>query len=185
MNKFFSLNVISLFASGALLSGCASAVIEGAQAAKSEVIIAENIGKANAGDPIAQFKVGEAYCCSLNEGSGIYNTKTSVDWLCRSARQGYSPAMFKLGKIYSGDTVDGVRLARRLAAGVTGSSTNLAVASAWFQMAADKGMKEAADRVRDVSKDMNAAQIQTARQVYGMRETQAPCLWSAVIDTAS
>ena len=183
MTTYASLRLTAVLLSGFGLSGCASVAIEGAQATKSEIVISQNIKEAQAGNPKAQFAVGEAYCCSLNEGSGIYNTKISVEWLCKSARQNYAPAMFKLGKIYSGDTIDGVRLARRAAAGVSGTSTNLPVAAAWLKLAELNGERAAASRYTDVWSDMSAADRTNAQKVLE-RGMNAPCLWNEVIAPA-
>ncbi len=164
-----------------LTAGCASVAVEGAQAAKSEVVISRNIDEAKAGDAEAQYKVGNAYCCSVHEGSGLYNTKTSVDWLCRSAKQDYAPAMVKLGKIYSGDVIDGVRLSRRVAQGLAGSSTNLPVAWAWLQLAADRGEDDAEKRASGVWDDLNEDDQAHARQIYE-QDLSAPCAWGDVIE---
>lgn len=165
----------------AVLGGCATAAIETAQAAKSEVIIQANLEEAGAGDAEAQYKVGKAFCCSLHEGSGLYNTERAVHWLCESARQDYTPAMYELGKIYSGDTVDGIRLARRLAAGVAGSSTNLPVAAAWLQFAKDRGDAEAADMLPDLWSDMSEDDLAAARSIVERGMSEAPCRWGDVI----
>ncbi len=166
-----------------VISGCAAVAIEGGQAAKSEVVIAQNIKAAENGDPKAQFSVGEAYCCSLNEGSGLFNTRTSVEWLCKAARQNYAPAMFKLGKIYSGDTIDGIRLARRAAAGIAGTSTNFPVAAAWLRMAEANGERAAGARLADVWKDMSAADRAAAQRLFenGLGNQ---CLWNEVISSS-
>jgi TPR repeat protein len=178
----FSANLrltVVMFSAFALV-GCATVAIEGAQATKSETIISQNMKEAQAGSAKAQFTVGEAYCCSLHEGSGIYNTKTSVEWLCKSARQSYAPAMFKLGKIYSGDTIDGVRLARRAAAGVAGTSTNLPVAAAWFKLAEVNGERTATDRLADIWADMSANDRRASEKIFD-KGLSAPCLWNEVI----
>lgn len=183
MTKSATLRLIVVMFLGFGLGGCATAAIEGAQVTKSEIIIAQNIDAARAGNPRAQFLVGEAYCCSLHEGSGLYNTQTSVEWLCKAARQSYAPAMFKLGKIYSGDTIDGVRLARRVAAGVAGTSTNLPVAAVWLRLAEMNGESDATDRLADVWEDMSTDDRAAAQQIFN-DGLNAPCVWNEVI-TAS
>ncbi len=93
---------------GVVLSGCASAVVEGGHIARNRSIVNDNISKANRGDRIAQYKVGNAHCCSIDEKDRtFYSTRKAVGWLCASAVQGYAPAMYKIGKIYSGDVVRG------------------------------------------------------------------------------
>ena len=149
---------LSLAAFAALLSGCVGAALETGRMSADKVKIGNNIEAARAGDAVAQFKVGEAYCCSLGEGEGIYDTKLSVRWLCQSAAQGYGPAMYKLGKIYSGDVIDGVRLIRRVAQGVAGNSESFPVAYRWFTLAEGQGVAEAKDRAKGVWREMSPAE---------------------------
>ncbi len=126
-----------------VLSGCAAVVGESAHLTKNKVTINNNIDKAERGDQVAQFKVGNAYCCSVDEKDRtFYSTRKAVGWLCASAAQGYAPAMYKIGKIYSGDVTDGIRLARRLAQGIAGNSENHPVAYAWLVQAAVRGEEE-------------------------------------------
>lgn len=176
--KHIYLPLLSIIA----LSGCVSAAIEGGHAVRSEVIIRENIDAANAGNAEAQYKVGNAYCCSVHEGSGIYNTQTSVQWLCKSARQGYAPAMTKLGKIYSGDVIDGIRLARRVAQGAAGTSTHMPTAVTWLQLAKAQGDADAGELAQELWADMDAAQRSQTNQLlqYGLN---APCEWNQVFAT--
>ncbi len=167
-------------AASLITAGCVAVAVEGAQATKSEVIISKNIEEAKAGDAEAQYKVGNAYCCSVHEGSGLYNTKTSVEWLCRSAKQDYAPAMLQLGKIYSGDVVDGVRLTRRVAQGIAGTSTNLPVAWAWLRLAADREEEDAAERAQKIWDKLDEDGRAAAQQIYD-KGLDASCRWDAVI----
>ncbi len=179
----FSTRLNALLFAGATsiaLAGCASVAVEGAHLTKSEVVISKNIEEAEAGVAEAQYKVGNAYCCSVNEGKGLYNTKTSVEWLCRSAKQNYAPAMLKLGKIYSGDVIDGVRVSRRVAQGIAGTSTNLPVAWAWLQMAADQEEDGAAARASKIWEKLDEAERSLAQEIYD-KTLDAPCEWTAVI----
>ena len=107
------------------LGGCAGAAMEGANMARDEVVYDKHIEAAQTGDAEAQYRVGEALCCSLGDREGFYDTRESVEWLCRSAEQGYAPASQKLGQIYSGRVVSGVRILRRVAEGVSGRPENL------------------------------------------------------------
>lgn len=175
------LNALLIAGAASLVaSGCASVAIEGANVAKDEVVISKNIEEARAGVAEAQYKVGDAYCCSIHEGSGLYNTKTSVDWLCRSAKQDYAPAMLKLGKIYSGDVIDGVRVSRRVAQKLAGTSKNLPVAWAWLQLAADREEGNAAERASKVWEKLDEAERAEAQQTYE-KELSASCQWGEVI----
>ncbi len=161
-------------------AGCAAVAVEGANVAKDEIIISKNMEQAKAGVAEAQYKVGNAYCCSVHEGSGLYNTKTSVDWLCRSAKQDYAPAMLKLGKIYSGDVIDGVRVSRRVAQKLAGTSKNLPVAWAWLQMAADREEGDAAKRTSEIWEKLDEAGRASAQQIY-QSSLDTPCDWDEVI----
>ncbi len=166
---------------GVLLTGCVGAGMEGANIAKDKTIVANNIDKAKQGDAVAQYKVGEALCCSPREETGVfYNTKKSVSWLCKSAKQGHGPAMYKIGKIYSGDTVDGVRLMRRAAMGLAGSSENLAVAYVWLKQAGDNGVEGAADQASSLWEDLSATDRQNATQLLQLGR-DATCRWENVI----
>lgn len=163
-----------------MLAGCAGAAVEGANMARDKAIVSNNIDAARRGDALAQYKVGEALCCSLNEGEGFYNTPQSVDWLCQSATQGNADAAFKLGQIYSGDTVDGVRVIRRVGAAVAGASTDIPVAYSWFRYAEAGGNKDALKISDEMWREMTPAQRDTAA---AMLTGKAPlrCRWNEVI----
>ena len=166
---------------GVVLSGCASAVVEGGHIARNRSIVNDNISKANRGDRIAQYKVGTAHCCSIDEKDRtFYSTRKAVGWLCASAVQGYAPAMYKIGKIYSGDVVDGVRLARRIAQGVAGTSKNYPVAYAWFALATVHGIKEADPETAKLWDAMSPDQKAETRKLVdaGLRAT---CRWEDAI----
>lgn len=137
-NPSISIRVFGTFILLAL-GGCVGAVTEGANMAKDKVVVSSNIGAANAGDAESQYKVGKALCCSLNEGEGFYNTPISVSWLCKAAAQNHGPAALKLGEIYAGEVVSGVRLMRRVAQTVTGTTTRPVIAYAWLRRAETLG----------------------------------------------
>ena len=176
------MRVLAIFALISLTaSGCVTAALEGANITKDKVTIKNNIDKANRGDPEAQYKVGDAYCCSVREeGKGFYNTRLAVKWLCTSAQNGYAPAMYKIGKIYSGDVIDGVRLGRRLAQGVAGTSENPPVAYAWLALAKKNGIKEADKRSKEVWVDMSVPQREKTKSLI-KDVKNVPCNWDVVI----
>lgn len=186
MNKVSAKAALSAVFIAAFCSGCAAVPLEGAIAAKSEVVIAKNMVAAENGNAEAQYKVGDAHCCSINEGSGIYNTQKAVDWLCRSAQQGYSPAMFRLGKILTGDVFDGPRVVARVSFGVydmfNKATTNVPIAMAWLMQARDAGEEGAKERVDEVWADMTAADQLSAENYYALR-LNAPCSWGDVSGT--
>ena len=60
-----------------LTAGCASVPLELVDAAADQVRYSHNIDHAEAGDPIAQYAIGKALCCS----------EEAILWFCRSASQ--------------------------------------------------------------------------------------------------
>lgn len=172
-------SMTSLVAVGLILSGCVALGVEGANISKDEIVYQANIDAAQSGDPVAQYKVGDALCCSVHEGSGFYNTQKSVEWLCLSARQGHGPAMYQVGKILSSDVIDGVRLARRLVQGVAGTSENLPVAFGWLRAASANGVPEAKERAEDVWSDMSDDERAQAVEFDGATTPDA-CTWAEV-----
>ncbi len=147
-----------------LIGGCATVGVEAVNISKDKVVYERNIEAANNGDPQAQYKVGDALCCSIDEKSRFYDTPKAVNWLCQSARQGYGPAMLKVGRILSGDVVDGIRLARRVAHSVVGKTTNFPVAYEWLRAAEGNGVPEARDRAdalwAEMSEQQRAASVE-------------------------
>lgn len=175
--------IVLLCAVAALLTGCVGAAAEVAQTARAKATVNNNIEAAQKGDRVAQYKVGDALCCSATDDeAGIYNTRDSVKWLCASAAQGYGRAMNRLGEIYSGNTVHGVRLMRRVANSMT-VAENLPVAYAWYSNAKTFGVKDAAGDAEDVWKDMTPAQQATAK-LLADSGLKATCQWDEAI-TAS
>jgi TPR repeat protein len=175
-------NIFPICLAAIMLNGCVGAALEGANIAKDKVIVSSKIDKANQGDPVAQYEVGKALCCSPTEDtSPFYNTKTSIAWLCASARQGYAPAMFKIGKIYSGDVVDGIRLIRRAAMGIAGSSRNAPVAYVWLRQASDLGLQDAAKRANSIWRELTPAERRRTTQLL-QAGLKAKCMWGDVIE---
>lgn len=162
------------------LGGCVGAVTEGANITRDKVVLSDNLAAAQAGDPEAQYKVGKALCCSLNEGEGFYDTPKSVEWLCRAAAQGYGPAAYKLGEIYQGDVVTGVRVLRRVAQKVAGTSTDRAVAYGWLRRAEAYGSGEARATASDLWADLTPEERGRAEAMVTGR-TPLPCTWDEVI----
>lgn len=161
------------------LGGCVGAVTEGANIARDKAVVSNNMAAAQRGDAEAQFKVGSALCCSLNEGQGFYNTPQSVSWLCKAAAQNHGPAAQKLGEIYSGDTISGARVMRRVAQLAAGSTTNPAVAYVWMDKAEALGVAAARKPAEDLWASLTPAQRSDAEaMVTGKKAT--PCEWRDV-----
>lgn len=100
---------------------------------------------AELGDALAQFELGKSYCCM---GPG-FDTQTATVWLCKSARQGNTDAMYELGRIYQGDVsrspAPGQKLMRALKA-----QTSMTHAMMWLALAAQMEHTEAADELADL-----------------------------------
>lgn len=167
--------VVLVCALAAATAGCAAAAGEAAYGAKAKMTYDDNIDAANKGDKVAQYKVGDALCCEVDGQTGAYDTRRSVEYLCKSAAQGYAPAMFKLGRIYSGDTVSGVRVIKRIAAAAA-APTNYPIAYAWFANAKAYGDKDASDEVTDTWQKMTAQQQEVAK-MQTARGLNATCRW--------
>ncbi len=165
-----------LAAVASLTSGCVTVGVEGANITKDKVVYQANIEAAGKGDPVAQYKVGDALCCSINERAVFYNTQEAVRWLCLSSRQGHGPAMLKVGRILSGDVVDGFRVARRAAHGVLGTTTNLPLAYGWLRAAERNGVPKASDRANAVWAKMSVQERIASKEFEGPSQPSA-CTW--------
>ena len=161
------------------LAGCAGAAMEGANMAKDEAVYQNNIEAARAGDRKAEFRVGSALCCSLGDREGFYNTREAVEWLCRSSEQGYAPASRKLGQVYSGHVVEGVRLLRRVAERVSGRQEDLAVSYAWLRVAGSQGAAEAEEDASELWAELSEADRAKARGLLAGNQPP-PCRWNEV-----
>jgi hypothetical protein len=163
-----------------ILSGCVGAISETANIAKDKIVISNNIEKAQAGDREAQFKVGNSLCCSIADSNkGFYDTKKSIEWLCRSAESEYGPAAFKIAKIYSGDTVSGVRVIRRITSKIAGKRSVPAVSYSWFLYAEKYGEKDARKHADSMWASLDEKEREEARE-YVTGQKKLPCLWADV-----
>ncbi len=177
MNFLRSLFIIMVV----LISGCVSTAMEGANIAKDETVRSNNMAAANAGDAEAQYKVGKSYCCSpKNSTHAVYDNNKATEYLCLAARQNYAPAAYKLGNIYSGDTVSGLRLLRRAANAVSGDHlTNKTIAYYWYQQAALNNSEDAKKKLSKLDKQDTSGLTSpatapcTLKEVYGEAESQA------------
>ncbi|MDF2178336.1 hypothetical protein P2G88_08740 [Aliiglaciecola sp. CAU 1673] len=169
-----NLLVLVLFLSTTLgLGGCVGMAAEGVRAADSENTRAVYMESAMAGDADAQFKVGSAYCCTPGDSQdGYYDNFKATEFLCMAARQGHADAALKLGKIHSGDRIDGVRLLRRAVTAVAGSDkANLQVAAYWLTQAQQQGSEEAQSLL---------AKLPTQDISEFSASDSAPCTWQQV-----
>lgn len=164
------------------LAGCAGAAVEGANIARDQVVVDQNMAKAQAGDAEAQYRVGDALCCSMVDDQSVsfYNTREAISWLCKAAAQGHGEATYKLGRIYAGDTVDGVRVMRRVAQQFTDNSRNRAIAYAWLRQAQANNISGAQSRADQLWRSMSAQERAEATRVVES-PTPIACQWDEVI----
>lgn len=128
-----------------VLTACAGVVMEGAHITHDTSVRNNNMQAALDGDPEAQYRVGKSYCCApRNEADAFYNNRKAIEFLCRAARQHHALAAFELGKIYAGDTIEGLRLLRRAATQLRGDDfSNTSLAYYWFKQSQLNGYTEA------------------------------------------
>jgi len=168
------------------LAGCAGAAIEGANIARDQVVVDQNMDQARAGNAEAQYRVGDALCCAMVDDQSVsfYNTREAISWLCKAAAQGHGEATHKLGRIYAGDTVDGVRVMRRVAQQFTGTSRNRAIAYAWLRQAQANGNENARSRADSLWRDLTPAERAEATRIVESPQPIA-CQWDEVIRQSS
>jgi TPR repeat protein len=184
MKSFFWLAIL---ASPLLLEGCYAPLMEGAGQGYDVVRRDSLQAETASGDPVAQYKLGETYCC---QGGGpmdkvsVYDNNKATYWYCQSARQNYGPAQLRLAQLYSGDPVHGINIAQRASALVGTPETNLGVALMWASVAASHGV-EGAIALRDKLTEQ-ATDKERARASALMKNWRAaPCRWADVIPSAS
>jgi len=172
-------SIVGLVLAAAMLSGCATAAIQGASRAKDQAVIASNEDAAAAGDAAAQYKVGEAHCCSLAGSMGVLNNQEATHWFCKAAAQGNADAEYELGRIYSGDLVRGMNGPAKLASLVTDTPENKPLALMWLNLAALHGNADAAKKADELKSKMKPLEI--AGAAMRQRDPQAqPCEWNDV-----
>lgn len=140
------------------IGACAAPVIEAASVTRDRVVFQDNIAAAQAGNAEAQFRVGNALCCAVISGQPFYDTEQAKEWLCRSAAQGYAPAMLRIARIHNGELTDGVRVMRRAINAASQAAESPVLAWTWFSFAADAGATDAASRASDLYQRMSDQQ---------------------------
>lgn len=137
-----------------------------------------NLPSAQGGDAHAQFKLGKAYCCSApGQINPAKSTEKATFWLCKAAAQHDGDAEYLLGRIYMGD-VRGQGLVSLAAGGVASKKTAPSIARAWLQLAAEQGVKGAADKLSKLKTSSPGAGA--ASMANGSMAQSVPCLWSDV-----
>lgn len=163
----------------AVLSGCATAAIQGVSRAKDNAEIVVNEDAAAAGNVEAQMKLADAHCCTIAGSAGVLNNQKATEWYCKAAHQGEPQAFYELGRIYSGDLVRGMNGPAKIGALLTTQRENKPLALMWFNLAADASIENAADKAADLRDDMTPAQIMEATLRQKTWQTQA-CEWNEV-----
>lgn len=140
-----SLVSLLLLSTTAAMSGCAGVAIESARMTAAASTRNQHMAAALAGDAEAQYRVGKSYCCApRQDADAFYDTRKATDFLCLAARQQHAAAAYEIGKIHSGDTVQGLRLIRRAATLVVGDAQEeQVVAFYWLDRAAAWGHADA------------------------------------------
>lgn len=164
------------------LAGCFTPVIEGATEFHDSYKRDAFEAKAAAGDPVAQYKLGNTYCCHAGgplDTVSIYNNAEATHWYCRAARKDYGPAQLRLAQIYAGHPIQGFRVAQHVSAAIGSAETDLGVALMWASVAADQGVDNAEALRTDLT--AQATPAQHARSAALMKNWRtAPCGWNEV-----
>lgn len=172
------------------LGGCVGAAIHVGERAADEATIATNGDAAHAGDPAAEYRLGDAYCCAAFGNGGLFkdNDKATF-WLCRAARKGYAPAQLRLARIYAGDRAGGLALKERLVGAAVGVRTNKPVALGWADVAAasttDAGTAATARALAAQLRRQQQTATSEKRRAFGnlappRNPATLPCRWNEV-----
>lgn len=152
--KFNRIAAIVVVLASTLMAGCVGVAVESAHISSDTLIRNNHTQAALAGDAEAQYKVGTSYCCApRNDADAFYNNQKATEFLCQAARQNHAKAAYDLGKIHSGNTIDGIRLLRRAATLVRDENLdNEVIAYYWFNQAALNGSAEATEALNKLGK---------------------------------
>ena len=138
--------------------------------------------RAEAGDMVAQYDLGESFCCHVGgplDRVSVYDNLAATNWYCKSAHQGYGPAQMRLAKIYSGHPGHGFRFMQWASALVGNVESDLAVALLWAKVAAARGDSEGVELRDDIRAHATPAQRVKADALFARWKT-APCRWAEV-----
>lgn len=114
------------------------------------------------GDRIAQYHYGNSFCC----GGGPFRSQVKATrWLCKSARQGYAPAMNRIGDIWRGDKRTNIKEGKVIAGIIP---ENNRIAYAWYDMAYQYGHKPAKQNIDELLPIMTEAEIKEGIRMQGL-----------------
>lgn len=102
------------------------------------------------GDAQAQYELGKSYCCM---GPG-FDTHTATEWLCKSAHQGNTGAMYELGRIYLGEISRTPAPGQKLRRAMTAKESP-AHAHMWLSLAAQADHADAKEALLKLEKKIN------------------------------
>ncbi len=182
--KVFSL--LPLLGLAMLLGGCFTPLFEGATEFHDWYRRDTFNGEAQRGDPVAQYKLGNAYCCHAGgplDAISVYNNNEATYWYCEAAHQGYRPAQLRLAQIYSGHVIKGPRIAQHASAALGNTYTDLPVALMWADIAARDGDHDAVRMHGKLARRATPEQRASAAALAS-DWMAAPCLWSDVFPFA-
>ena len=182
--------LLVIFTLPVLLNGCYTPVIEGAQQGYDASRRGMLKAKAKSDDPIAEYKLGNNYCC---KGGGpmddlsIYDNNKATYWYCKSARQGYGPAQLRLARLYSGHAIRGLHVALRASALMGDTETDLSVALMWATLAAnnkgDGDIDDANELLNKITGEVTSEELARTTVLTQNWQT-AICEWSEVISSS-
>lgn len=174
--RIFQLGVCAAVA--AMLSGCGVAVEGGVYAARANER-AENKVAAEAGNASAQLAYGRSFCCA---GLG-YSTRTATEWICKAARQDYTPAQIEIGRIYLGNVVRSPSIGGAVI-GTARVKRDRVVALAWLKRAQALGNTDANRFVSFAETRATPEEIANAEQMSRSRSS-IPCTYDEVVGRTS
>jgi TPR repeat protein len=191
-----SLFRLAFFALPLLLQGCVVAPlaevgietgVEGSQQGYDGVRRSSLQKDAASGDPQAEYKLGNSYCC---KGGGpmdhatLYDNDKATHWYCQAALQGYGPAQMQLARLYSGDAIRGLHVALRVSSHLGVSNIDRGEALMWAQVAADNGVDKAPKLHDEILAEASPEDRVRAQELLKDWKS-APCEWSAVFSPSA
>ena len=162
-----------------LMGGCAAPIWRVLTSARTRPSCPRIWRRPNPAIPRRNTRLATPIAARLQEGGPFYDNRLATEWLCRSAQQGYAPAQYRLGQVYSGDMVDGVRILRRVVnacyrqPGRSGGCGNL------VRLAAEQEQDDAAEQRDEIVEALSDDQRQRY-EGYVEAWQSAPCRWDDV-----
>jgi len=149
-----------------VLAGC-SWPFSGDSKKPAGVNIADLTARADTGDVKAMFKLGESF---------EKNPRSASKWYCLAAKKGYEPAQYKLGQLYTGNLLSGVKRAINPFSRTPADKT---AALLWLEVAIAHGSNDAIRDGLELRRQMSRDEI--AQAMRRKRDWKAaPCTWAEV-----